>query len=236
VTFKELINEVLIRLREDTISDWTGDINDASNNANVSDYHRVIASLVNDSKKHVESRHDWTALRETMTVATVAGTMIYTLGDSNTGAGSNVRIFDVINQKTGRHLSQVGNEWLNARSFPAENIATGEPTKYAINGSTNVSSTRPPDVNIDLYPVPTEVQNINFNIIKIQPNMKTSGEILTVPESPVILGAWARAISERGEDGGTQSSVAAQEANESIKQAIILDNSNVQYESDWYVV
>jgi len=236
VTFRELINEVLIRLREDTISsDWSGDINDSSNDANISAYQRVIGSLVNDAKSHVESRHDWTALRETFTITTVAATMVYTLGDTNSGAGSNPKILDVINQATGTHLSQVSNEWLNARSFPAANIATGEPYHYALNGSTSVVTTRPPDVNVDIYPVPTKAQNINFNLIKIQPAMTTATKILTVPVDPVILGAWARAISERGEDGGTQSSLMAQEANESLKQAIMLDSGNTQYETDWYI-
>ena len=49
------------------------------------------------------------------------------------------------------------------------------------------------------------------------------------------MGAWARAISERGEDGGTQSSLMAQEAGEALKQAIMLDSSNTQYETDWYI-
>ena len=236
MTFRELINEVLIRLREDTISsDWSGGINDSSNDANISAYQRVIGSLVNDAKSHVESRCDWLALRETFTIATVASTMAYTLGDDDSGAGSNPRILDVINQATGTHLSQVGNEWLNSRSFPAADIATGEPYYYALNGTTSVVATRPLDINIDLYPLPTEAQDINFNLIKIQPAMTTATEILKVPVDPVILGAWARAIAERGEDGGTQSSLMAQEANESLKQAILLDAGNTQYETDWYI-
>ena len=232
MNFRELINEVLIRLREDTISsDWTGDINDSSA---VTDYQKVIGSLVNDAKSHVESRHDWLSLRETFTVATVSGTMVYSLGDTNAGAGSNPKILDVINQATGTHLSQVGNEWLNARSFPAADIATGEPYHYAFNGSTVNLATRPPDMNVDLYPVPTEAQNINFNIIKVQSALASATDVLTVPVYPVMLGAWARAISERGEDGGTQSSVMAQEANEALKQAIMLDSGNTRYETDWY--
>ena len=40
MTFRELINQVLIRLREDTISsDWSGNINDS---ADVSAYHKTI--------------------------------------------------------------------------------------------------------------------------------------------------------------------------------------------------
>ena len=53
MTFRGLINEVLIRLREDTISaDWSGDINDSTT---VSDYQKVIGALVNDAKRSVES-------------------------------------------------------------------------------------------------------------------------------------------------------------------------------------
>ena len=64
MTYKELINEVLIRLREDTIAtDWSGAINDSTN---VSAYHKVIGSLINDAKRGVEERHDWLNLRETV--------------------------------------------------------------------------------------------------------------------------------------------------------------------------
>ena len=59
---------------------------------------------------------------------------------------------------------------------------------------------------------------------------------MKIPVKPVILGAWARAISERGEDGGTQTNVVVMETVEALNQAIIIDSGNTQYESDWYVV
>ena len=68
MTYRELINQVLIRLREDTItSDWSGAINDSST---VSAYHKVIGALINDSKRSVESYHDWLNLRETVSINT----------------------------------------------------------------------------------------------------------------------------------------------------------------------
>ena len=60
-------------------------------------------------------------------------------------------------------------------------------------------------------------------------------EQLKIPTQPVLLAAWARAIAERGEDGGTQSSVMAQEAKDALNQAIIIDSGNTQYEQDWYI-
>ena len=51
MTFREVINEVLIRLRETPItSDWSGAINDSTT---VSDYYKVIGALVNDSKRRI---------------------------------------------------------------------------------------------------------------------------------------------------------------------------------------
>ena len=236
MTYKELINEVLIRLREDTIASATWAASTKLNDAeNVSDYQKMIGALVNDSIRFVGVSHDWLALRETFTINTIAGTMQYILGDADSGAGTNFKVLDVINRDTGQHLSQVNNDWLNSKSFPVENISTGEPLHYAMNGSSSVSAARSPDMNIDLYPVPITAQGVNFNIVKAQENLTFAEDVIKVPFNPVLLGAWARAIAERGEDGGTQSSLVAQESLEAMKQAIIVDSGNTQYETDWFV-
>jgi len=233
MTFRELINEVLIRLREETIStDWSGNINESNT---VTDYQKVIGSLVNDAKRHCEGNHDWLALRDTYIVTTADGTMQYTLGNASSGAGNNFKVMDVINQETGRHLTQASSEWLNARSFPVANVSTGEPAHYGFNGSTPRTGGRPNDMNVDLYPVPTEAQSINFNIIKPQSQLKIATDTISIPSHPVVLGSYARAISERGEDVGSQSSMAAQESVQALKEAIMLDSGNTEFESDWYV-
>ena len=221
MTFRGLINEVLIRLREDTISsDWSGDINDSTT---VSAYEKVIGSLVNDAKRHVEERHDWLNLRETVDIATVNGTENY-----NLSSGQEIKIMDAINNTTGMHLRQVGRTYINTVTYPSQN--TGEPLYYAFNGSDASNN-----LKVDLSPVPTTAHTISFDIIKHQADLTEADTVLSVPEKPVILGAWARAISERGEDGGTQSALMAQEAGEALKQAIMLDSGNTRYETDWYI-
>ena len=221
MTYRELINQVLIRLREDTISaDWSGNINDSGT---VSAYHKVIGSLVNDSKRGVEERHDWLNLRESITFNTVVGTKNY-----NLNSGQEFKIIDAMNNTTGHHLHQVSKVYINTVKYPTDD--TGQPLYYGFNGSDSSNN-----LKIDLSPVPSEVQTLSFDICKYQDNLSTAASVLKIPAQPVILGAWARAIAERGEDGGTQSSLAAQEANEAVKQAIILDSGNTQYETDWYV-
>ena len=101
---------------------------------------------------------------------------------------------------------------------------------YGFNGSDASNN-----LKVDLSPVPTEAHTISFDILKYQDELETASTVLSVPERPVILGAWARAIAERGEDGGTQSSLMAQEAGEALKQAIMLDSGNTQYETDWTI-
>jgi hypothetical protein len=233
MTYREIINSVLRRLREDTIdSDWSGDLYDSNN---VTDYQKLIGELVNDTKKNVESYHSWNALRESFNVSTTAGNMQYTLGDSERGAGSSFTVLDVINQETGTILKQATNEWMNQQVFPISHIASGEPVYYAFNGISQANENREPDFNIDLYPVPTEAQTISVNIVGAQTELKEAAQVLRVPSQPVILGAWARAVAERGEDGGTISSAISAEASDSLRIAIQLDAGNMEYERDWVV-
>jgi hypothetical protein len=220
MTFRGLINEVLIRLREDTISsDWSGDINDATT---VTDYQKVIGSLVNDTKRSVESYHDWLVLRQTVDVTTVASTKNY-----NLSSGQEFKVLDVVNNSTGYQLTQVNRSYLNSIMYP--NDPTGEPTYYGFNGADSSNN-----LKVDLSPIPTAAQTISFDIVKYQDELTEAATVINIPNKPVVLGAWARAIAERGEDGGTQSSIAAQEATNSLNQAIMIDGGNAKYENDWF--
>ena len=206
MTYRELINEVLIRLREDTIAtDWSGAINDSTN---VPAYHKVIGSLINDAKRGVEERHDWLNLRETVDISTVASTKNY-----NLSSGQEIKILDAINNNTGLHLHQVSKQYINTVKYPTDD--TGEPLYYAFNGSDSSNN-----LKIDLSPVPTEAHTLSFDIVKPQSELTLAATVLKIPSKPVILGAWARAISERGEEGDTHSSLMAQETGEGIKQAM----------------
>lgn len=221
MTYREVINEVLIRLRETPIaSDWSGSINDSST---VSDYNKVIGALVNDAKRSIESYHDWQILRETVDISTVAGTKNY-----NLSSGQEFKILDVVNNTTGNELVQVSRAYLNRERYPT--ASTGEPHYYGFNGADSSNN-----LKVDLSPTPNKAETISFDIVKYQDALTTASTVVKIPTKPLILGAYARALSERGEDGGTQSSIAAQEAASSISQAIMMDAGNTQFESDWFM-
>ena len=221
MTFRELINQVLIRLREDTVSsDWSGDINDSTT---ISAYVKVIGGIVNDAKRHVEERHDWLVLRQTVDISTVDSTKNY-----NLSSGQEFKIIDVINNTTGTQLVQVSRAYLNSIMYPTD--PTGEPLYYGFNGADASKN-----LKVDLSPIPINAETLSFDIVKYQDELTEAATVISVPTKPIILGAWARAIAERGEDGGTQSSLMAQEASEALKQAIMLDSGNTRYETDWYI-
>ena len=221
MTFRELINEVLIRLREDTIAtDWSGNINDSTT---VTDYQKVIGSLINDSKRNIESYHDWLILRETKEITTVSGTRNY-----NLDSGQEIKIVDVVNQTDGQRLKQASRQLMNSVRYPTNN--SGYPIYYSFNGADSSNN-----LKIDLEPVPDTAHTLSFDMVKYLDELKTASTVLKIPDKAVIIGSWMRAVSERGEDGGTQSSVIAMEYKEVLNQAIILDSGNTQYESDWFV-
>ena len=107
---------------------------------------------------------------------------------------------------------------------------TGEPNYYGFNGADSSNN-----LKVDLSPIPDAVQTISFDIVKYQDTLTSATTVVKIPHQPIILGAYARAIAERGEDGGTQSSIAAQEAASSLAQAVMMDSGNAKYENDWYV-
>ena len=81
----------------------------------------------------------------------------------------------------------------------------------------------------------SKAETISFDMVKYQDVLTLAATTVKIPTKPLILGAYARALSERGEDGGTQSSIAATEASTSIAQAIMMDSGNVKFESDWFI-
>jgi len=180
-TYLELVNDVLIRLRESEVTS----VNDTA-------YSKLIGRFVNDAKRQVEDAYNWNALSETLTVATTSGLFNYVMTD----AGVRFRVFDVLNDTSNWFLNSAQttqmDEW-----FLVNTPQTGSPTHYNFNG---VDSNG--DTQVDLYPIPNGAYNIHFNIIKPQAELVSNSTQLKVPAEPVIFLAYAKALAERGEDGG----------------------------------
>ncbi len=182
MTYIELINSVLVRLREEPVSAITEN-----------DYSVLIAQLVNVAKRDVENAYNWEALRKTVSLITVPGTFHYKL----LGTTTDIRTLDVYNYTNKNWMESRTTEWMD-RAFAVDDVTTGSPTVYAWNG---VSAEG--DMEVDLYPIPDVAQRLRFNMTSPQKDLKEPGDRLYVPAMLVIENAVARAIEERGEDGGS---------------------------------
>ena len=70
MTYLEVVNQVLLRLREDTVANVTGLDDPVA---------EMVVALVNDAKQLVEDAHTWNALRSDWAIATTAGDNLYSL-------------------------------------------------------------------------------------------------------------------------------------------------------------
>ena len=212
MNYIQLVNDVLIRLREPEASSVT-------DNA----YVKLIARYVNDSKRMVEDSYNWNALSETLSATTTADVFNYVL----TGSGQRFRVIDVLNDTDNFFVTNAPTLWMD-QQFLLTTPQKGSPMYYNFNG-TNANG----DTQVDLFPIPNGAYNLRFNIIKPQVLLATNADVLLVPDEPVILGALARAQAERGEDGGVQSGETYALYRQSLSDAISLESARYIEESQW---
>lgn len=216
MTYLQAVNAVLRRLREDEVATYTEN-----------DYSKLIGDYVNEAKREVEDSWNWIQLRNTIQVATVADTYSYAL----TGAGNRFRTLQVINDTEDLELRLASYQWMNKQfTMIGSGAQTGSPTFYDINGSNSNG-----DPYVNFYPIPDGVETINFNMITPQDDLSDDSTIITVPSWPVILGAHAKAISERGEDGSTMFAEVMNNYSNALSDAIAIDAANVPHEMIWEI-
>jgi hypothetical protein len=212
MTYLELVNSVLRRLRESEVSAVTDN-----------SYSKLIGEFVNDAKRQSEDSYNWNALTETLTADTTNNIFNYVL----TGSGQRFRVIDVINDTTNNFLQLQTTAQMN-KMFLVDTAVTSEPMYYNFNG---VNSSG--DTQVDIYPVPNQTYSLRFNIIKPQVALSANSDILLIPSEPVVLGATARAIAERGEDGGFASGEVYGLFKQSLADAIALESGRYLEESYW---
>lgn len=209
----QIVNSVLRRLRESEVGDFT------------ESYTKLILDFVNETKREVEDSWNWSMLRTVKTVTTANGTSDYSI----TGAGQryrflprsgdgNVFAFDSTNQ--GNVYLREG-DWVNSRQY-LQTSNNDKPSDFAV-----VGQDASLDPTIKLYPTPNGVYNLQFGLVVPQAELVDTTDILTVPWYPVVMGAWAKGISERGEDGGQNTIEQWQMYNNTLSDAIAQDAARV---------
>ena len=187
MTYLELINDVLVRLRETTVSTTTE-----------TSYSTLIGKFVNDAKRQIEDAFSWNALGQTITVTTAASTPAYSL----TGAGQKFQVMDVINTTSNVGLINISFVDMN-RKLNFTPLVNSITTEFAFDG---VDASY--DTKVNLYPIPDGAYTIKFALTVPQATLSSGSTVVLVSDVLVAQNAYARALVERGEDGGLSSSEA----------------------------
>jgi hypothetical protein len=216
MNYLELVNDVLIRLRENEVTAVTD-----------TPYSKLIAKFVNDAKRQVEDAYEWNALSETLTVTTAPDLFNYVMTDS----GQRFRVYDVINQESNWKLDFASTEKMNDWFLNYPSVEKGPPQYYNFNG---VDANG--DTQVDLWPVPDAIYNIFFNITKPQAPLSANSDALKVPAEPVIFLAVAKALIERGEDAGMSSAEAYQLYQQSLADHVAMEANRYPTELIWKLV
>lgn len=215
MTYLQMVNSVLRRLRETEVSSVT-------DNA----YSTMIGEFVNDAKRTVEDSYNWNALYDTLSATTTGDIFNYVL----VGSGQRFRVVDVLNDTSNWFLKEQSTQWFD-QQFLLTTPQKGSPQYYNFNG---VDSNG--DTQVDLYPIPNGVYDVRFNVVLPQAPLSGNADIVKVPSEPIVFLAYAKALAERGEDGGLASNEAAQMYRQSLADAIALESGRYGEESQFYWV
>ena len=212
MTYLELVNDVLIRLRESSVT-----------TVGETTYSSLIGKFVNDAKRQIEDSYNWNCLGSVITVTTAANQSSYSL----TGAGQKFRVNDVINTTSLIGLRNIAFVDMN-RKQNFSPTATSIPFEFTFSGVDGSGDTK-----VDLFPIPSGVFTILFDLVVPQANLSADGTSVKVLDYLVAQSAYARALIERGEDGGTNSSEAYALFKGMLSDAIALEST--RYPEDNFV-
>lgn len=202
MTFLNLMNNVLRRLREEEVSSVTE-----------STFAKMTGDFINDAKHIVEESNDWSALRSTISISTTASDNTYSL----TGVGNNVKVMSVINDTQNCFMEYQSKDWFNDALYISSAVE-GAPKYFTYNGL-DASG----DTQVLVGPTPDGVYNLRFDVIKRQATLSSNSDSLLVPSQPVIHLAVALLARERGETGGTSASEYFGIADKFLSDAIAID-------------
>jgi len=213
MTYLNLVNNVLRRLREDEVT-----------SVQESTYSKMVGDFVNDAKRTIEDSWDWSALRTTLTITTTADVFNYVL----TGSQNRIKALNVINDTANLFMEYQTATFFD-EAYLISDARKSAPKYYTYNGVDSDG-----DTQIDIYPIPDKAYTIRFNCVKRTADLSTNDDRLVIPTMPVLHLAIALLARERGETGGTSAPEYFKIAENYMSDAIALDAQKHPEETIFY--
>ena len=214
MTYLELVNDVLTRMREPTVT-----------SVNQNTLSTLIGTFINDAKSQVEAAYSWNALMDDISITTNSTDYKYSLS-----VNTKYKIDQILNLTKNIEVTNKPRNWM-VKHQNLGNVVNAVPSYYCIDGSDDSGNPL-----LSLYPKPDGVYNLTVFATNPQDPLSASTDVLLVPSEPVLLGAFARALVERGEDGGLNSSEAYALYRTALSDAIAIESATVVEESEWVAV
>jgi len=214
MTYLNLVNNVLRRLREDEVSS----VQDNT-------YSKLVGDFVNDAKKLVENAWDWSTLRTTLTITTSADDYTYSLS----GTQDSGKVLQVINDTSNLEMEYQTQNWFNEQ-YLINNPSSGSPQYYTFSGIDSSG-----DAQVDVYPKPDAAYVLKFRTNIRNVDLSADTDTLAIPSQPVIHLAVALLARERGETGGTSAAEYFGIADKYLSDAVALDAQKHPEETIFYV-
>lgn len=220
MTYLELINKVLDRLRESRIEATQIDSNP---------FYRLVGTCVNDAKLTVENTGwEWSHLRGYDDVTPSADSNLILIPDS---ADVELSVNKVHNRDGAYFLEYRPFEWMEQRYINEKNasLTSGEPRYFSTyyNDSNGNAQLR-------VWPPTDGSQEFRVHRSKNQAELTDDEDVLLVPALPVYTLAAALASRERGEVGGTPTSELFVIAERALGDAVAMDSARFPEENIFY--
>ena len=213
MTYLNLVNGVLRRLREDEVS-----------NVSESTYSKMVGDYVNDAKDLVETAWDWSPLRNTLTITTSNGDNLYSL----TGSRNEGKVLNFINDTSNCLVGYQTQNWFDDKDFIQEAV-TGSPKNFTYAGVDGSG-----DTQVELYPTPDQAYTLKVRVVLRNVALSADSDTLAIPSGPVLHMAIALLSRERGETGGTSTAEYFAIADKHLSDAIALDAQKHPEETIFY--
>lgn len=215
MTYLELVNAVLRRLREDEVSI-----------VNESEYSKMIGDFVNDAKRLAEDSWDWTGLYTEVPITTVSGQNLYTL----TGFKDRSKVITVHNETDNCVVRLESLKRIRQLDLGSDS-SLGTPIYYCIDSLDSNG-----DLRIRLYQTPNSAKELSVYGIKRTGLLVEDTDAVLIPSNPIVQWAYAYALRERGETGGQSVSEQALFAQNDLATAISLDAAHHPEDLIWETV
>ena len=214
--YLSLVNDVLVRMREPEVT-----------TVNENSLSKLIGKFINDSKRQVEDAYRWNALSSVVVKTTATNNPSYTL----TGVNQRFKVISVYNNTNKAFLQNISRTQMDEYLLSEDTPQTAAPMFYTFNGIDSNGDTK-----VDVYPVPDKAYSLRFSLYNPQDNLSNNTDTMRVPDEPVVQLAYARALVERGEDGGLQSSEAYALFKQVLADYIAVESGRYIEEEVWVTV